>query len=92
MRKHIMIMLTIVATIGAGVFVRTQVQIYDRVTEDIKKVNKEVMLIESNNKEISRQLEYVGSADFVEYIARTQLKYVKPDEIVFIDESEATTN
>lgn len=92
MRKHLILMLAIVATIGAGLFVRTQVQIYDRVTEDIKKVNKEVMLLESNNNEINKQLEYVGSAEFVEYIARTQLKYVMPDEIVFIDESEAESN
>lgn len=85
-------MLTIVATIGAAVFVRQQMEIHDRVTEDIKKVKKEVMLLESSNNEINTQLEYVGSADFVEYIARTQLKYVKPDEIVFIDESEVATN
>ncbi len=92
MNKHIALILVIVATIGAGLFVRTQRQIYDRVQQDIQRVNKEVMLLQSNNNEISTQLEYVGSADFVEYIARTQLKYVKPDEIVFIDESEESTN
>ncbi len=92
MKKHLVLMLTIVATIGAAVFVRQQMEIHDRVTEDIKKVKKEVMLLESSNNEINTQLEYVGSADFVEYIARTQLKYVKPDEIVFIDESEVATN
>ncbi len=92
MKKYLTFVLAIVATIGAGVFVQQQRQIYERVTEDIERVNKEVMLLESNNNEINTQLEYVGSLDFVEYIARTQLKYVMPDEIVFIDESEATTN
>ncbi len=92
MKKYLTIALTLVATIGAGVFVQQQMQIYVRVTEDIERVNKEVMLLESNNNEINTQLEYVGSLDFVEYIARTQLKYVMPDEIVFIDESEATEN
>ncbi len=92
MKRYITIALAVVATIGAGVFVNQQRVIYQRVTEDIKRVNKEVMLLESNNNEINTQLEYVGSLDFVEYIARTQLKYVMPDEIVFIDESEATNN
>ncbi len=89
MKKHLTLILAIVATIGAGVFVQQQRQIYQRVTEDIARVNKQVMLLESNNNEINTQLEYVGTLDFVEYIARTQLKYVMPDEIVFIDESEA---
>ncbi len=92
MKKHLTLMLAIVATIGAGVFVQQQRQIYNRVTEDIARVNKEVMLLESNNNEINSQLEYVGTLDFVEYIARTELKYVMPDEIVFIEENEATTN
>lgn len=80
------LILAIVATIGAGVFVIKQVGIYNRVESDIADLNEQVMLLESSNNEIETQLEYVGSLDFVEYIARTQLKYVMPDEIVFVEE------
>ncbi len=92
MKKYLMILLFIIITAGTGVFVQQQREIYARVQADIENVNKEVMLLESNNNEINTQLEYVGSLDFVEYIARTQLKYVMPDEIVFIDESESANN
>ncbi len=86
MAGRYIILLSIIATIGAGVFVYQQMQIYDRVESDIKKVEREVMLLESSNNEIETQLEFVGSLDFVEYIARTQLKYVMPDEIVFVED------
>ncbi len=86
MAKRYVFLLALVATLGAGVFVYQQVKIYERVKGDIKKVEKEVMLLESSNNEIETQLEFVGSLDFVEYIARTQLKYVMPDEIVFVED------
>ncbi len=86
MAKRYVIILALVATFGAGVFVFQQIQIYERVEGEIKKVQKEVMLLESSNNEIETQLEFVGSLGFVEYIARTQLKYVMPDEIVFVEE------
>ncbi len=86
MAKKYVFLLALVATIGAGIFVYQQMKIYERVEGEIEKVKKQVMLLESSNNEIETQLEYVGSLDFVEYIARTQLKYVMPDEIVFVEE------
>ncbi len=86
MAKRYVFLLALIATLGAGVFVYQQIRIYERVQSDIQKVEKQVMLLESSNNEIETQLEFVGSLDFVEYIARTQLKYVMPDEIVFVEE------
>ncbi len=86
MSKKFVFLWALVATLGAGVFVYQQVKIYERVEGEINKVQKEVMLLESSNNEINTQLEFVGSLDFVEYIARTQLKYVMPDEIVFVED------
>ncbi len=86
MNKRFIISIAIFATIGAGAFIVNQNNIYNRVENEIIKVEKELNLLESNSAEIEKQLEYVGSLEFVEYIARTQLKYVMPDEIVFVDE------
>ncbi len=86
MAKKYIFLLALIATLGAGIFVYQQMIIYERVESDILKVQKQVMLLESSNNEIETQLEFVGSLDFVEYIARTQLKYVMPDEIVFVEE------
>ncbi len=86
MAKRYIFLLALIATLGAGIFVYQQMKIYERVESEIKSVQKQVMLLESSNNEIETQLEYVGSLDFVEYIARTQLKYVMPDEIVFVEE------
>ncbi len=86
MAKKYVFLLALIATIGAGIFVYQQTKIYERVEGEIEQVQKQVMLLESSNNEIETQLEYVGSLDFVEYIARTQLKYVMPDEIVFVEE------
>ncbi len=89
MSKKYIILLSIIATLGAGVFVYQQIKIYDRVQNDINDVKKSVMLLESSNSEIETQLEFVGSLEFVEYIARTQLKYVMPDEIVFLEDESS---
>ncbi len=86
MDKKWAFLLVLISTLGAGVFVYNQINIYQRVEKEIAEVDKQVMLLQSSNNEIATQLEYVGSLDFVEYIARTELKYVMPDEIVFVDE------
>ncbi len=86
MDKRFIISIAIIATVGAGAFIINQNNIYKRVESEIIKVEKELVLLESTNEEIEKQLDYVGSLEFVEYIARTQLKYVMPDEIVFVDE------
>lgn len=86
MDKKVALLLILIATVGAGGFVINQITIYDRVMSEIEQVKEETMLVESSNNEITSQLEYVGSLEFVEYIARTQLKYVMPDEIVFVED------
>lgn len=86
MQTKYVILLVIISTLGAGLFVAQQNKIYRRVEDEMAELDEKIMLLENSNDEIETQLEYVGSLDFVEYIARTQLKYVMPDEIVFVEE------
>lgn len=56
---------------------RMQIQVYEK-EKDIARVDSEIA-------ELNKQLDYSNSLGYVEKIAREQLGYIMPDEIIFID-------
>ncbi|MTI68051.1 MAG: septum formation initiator family protein [Firmicutes bacterium] len=49
--------------------------------QEVKELNKEI-------SDIEKQLEKVNSLEFIEKIARKELKMVKPNEIIYIDKNK----
>lgn len=49
---------------------------------------KEVKELNGEISEIEKQLEKVNSLEFIEKVAREELKMVKPNEIIYIDKNK----
>lgn len=56
---------------------RMQSQVYEK-EQDIAQVSSEI-------EELNKQFDYSNSLGYVEKIAREQLGYIMPDEIIFVD-------
>jgi len=55
-----------------------------RAEEERSALDMQILAAEVRRQEIEDAAAYVSSVDFIEYIARSRLNLVRPDEIIFI--------
>lgn len=57
----------------------------NRYSKDISKLNQEIKDIEYEIKELKNEKKKLNQDDYIQDIARSRLKMVKPNEIIYID-------
>lgn len=55
--------------------------------EQLKAINEQIVCAESEREELDEQLKTVNTPEYIEKVARHELGYALPDEIVFVDAS-----
>lgn len=52
---------------------------------ELEAVNQQISIEEAENKALKEEAETVNTPEYIEGVARNELGYAAPDEIVFID-------
>lgn len=66
------------------IFISQQVTIFDKKTH-ISDLDRQIAQAKDESKELDSQKKTVNSPEYIEKIARSELGYVAPNEIIFID-------
>ncbi|SDY57361.1 Cell division protein FtsB [Proteiniborus ethanoligenes] len=82
--RHILVCIMVIYV--GTTFINQQKLIVALNKEKIEKQN-EIDRLNSEIKDIEEKLEYTDSLEYIEKMAREELKMVMPDEIIFIDKN-----
>ena len=65
-------------------FIIQQIDINNKKAE-LEEINQQIVVAESEKEALEEEKKTVNTPEYIEEVARTELDYAAPDEIVFID-------
>lgn len=65
-------------------FIMQQIDINNKKAE-LEAINEQIVVAESEKEALKEEKKTVNTPEYIEEVARTELDYAAPDEIVFID-------
>lgn len=68
-----------------GYIVITQQITINEKKAQLKSVNNNIVKAEEEKKSLDKEMKIVNTPDYIEKVARDELGYASPDEIVFVD-------
>lgn len=84
--RHVLIL---AIAIYLGVTLINQQKIITALKNDKIKRQEEIEKLNNEIKDIEEKLEYTDSLEYIEKMAREELKMIMPDEIIYIDKNKS---
>lgn len=85
MKNKMVVGVVIVITLGFVGMASSKYGQLEKMENQVYEKQKEIEVVQNEIDELNKQLDYSNSLTYVEKIAREQLGYIMPDEIIFVD-------
>lgn len=84
-RSPLKIFVFVLFFVYIGYTVITQQITINEKKAQLKNVNNSIVKAEEEKKSLDEEIKVVNTSDYIEKVARDELGYASPDEIVFVD-------
>lgn len=83
--RHILVIIFVIYISSTLISQRNMMK---KLEADKVKTEKEIVVLQTEVKEIDSEIKHSDSLEFIEKVAREDLKMVKPREIIYIDKNK----
>ncbi len=83
-RFKVMVTLSsIIITILIVFSMRSQIELYNKLVYDKEVVQSQLEVLQNDIFDLEKEVELIGTDEYIERIAREKLGYIKPNEFIF---------